>query len=75
MMSFVQSGPVHGQPTPTLSRPPETTDPNKKKCSFRDKLLNNQEPIPRRETVDLISKKLFRMVTDVVRNATRTTMF
>jgi hypothetical protein len=62
MFSFTQSGPVHGQPSPAPSRPPEAAvDQNKKKLSFRDKLLGNQDPIPRRETVDLISKKLFRI--------------
>ncbi|MCI13168.1 hypothetical protein A2U01_0034284, partial [Trifolium medium] len=60
-MSTVPPGTVHGRPIPVPSRPPDNGDLNKKKCSFRDKLLGNQEPIPRRETVDLISKKLFRI--------------
>ncbi|KAK2412313.1 zinc ion binding / nucleic acid binding protein [Trifolium repens] len=61
MFSFTQPGPAHGQPSPAPSRPPESADHNKKKLSFRDKLLGNQEPIPKRDTVDLISKKLFRI--------------
>jgi hypothetical protein len=43
------------------SRPPDRVDTHNKKCSFRDKLLGNQEPAPRRETVDLIGKNLFRI--------------
>jgi hypothetical protein len=61
MFSFTQPGLTHGQPTPVPSRPPDQVDQNKKKLSFRDKLLGNQEPILKRDTVDLISKKLFRI--------------
>jgi hypothetical protein len=60
-MTFANSGPTHGQPTPAPSRPPDHVDQHKKTPSFRDKLLGSQEPLPRRETVDLISKKLFRI--------------
>jgi hypothetical protein len=49
------------QQAPSPTRPPESTDTGKKKCSFRDKLLGNQAPPLRRETVDLIGKKLFRI--------------
>ncbi|MCH91040.1 hypothetical protein A2U01_0011964, partial [Trifolium medium] len=49
------------QPPPSPTRPPETTQASKQKCSFRDKLLGNQAPIPRRETIDLIGQKLFRI--------------
>lgn len=49
------------QHIPAPSRPPDGVDTHKKKCSFRDKLLGNQEPAPRRETVDLIGQKLFRI--------------
>jgi hypothetical protein len=49
------------QQPPAPLRPPEHDDTLKKKCSFLDKLLGMQEPLPRRETVDLIGKKLFRI--------------
>jgi hypothetical protein len=49
------------QQIPAPSRPPDRVDTHNKKCSFRDKLLGNQEPAPRRETVDLIGKNLFRI--------------
>ncbi|GAU32943.1 hypothetical protein TSUD_153600 [Trifolium subterraneum] len=49
------------QPPPMPTRPPESTQATKQKCSFRDKLLGNQAPVPRRETIDLIGQKLFRI--------------
>ncbi|MCI43623.1 hypothetical protein A2U01_0064861, partial [Trifolium medium] len=56
------SGSFHGrQPPSSSTRPPETTQASKQKCSFRDKLLGNQAPILRRETIDLIGQKLFRI--------------
>jgi hypothetical protein len=58
-MASSQPASAHGQLPPTPTRPPERTDPPKNKCSFCDKLLGNQEHVPRRETVDLIGKKLF----------------
>jgi hypothetical protein len=61
MTTFPQTDHAHGQPTPTPSRPPDSADQNKKKVSFRDKLLGSQDPLPRRETVDLINNKLFRI--------------
>jgi hypothetical protein len=51
----------HSQQPPAPSRPPDQADTQKKKVSFRNKLLGNQEPAPRRETIDLIGKKLFRI--------------
>ncbi|GAU48967.1 hypothetical protein TSUD_188140 [Trifolium subterraneum] len=49
------------EPPPSPTRPPETVQTNKQKCSFRDKVLGNQAPVPRRETVDLIGQKLFKI--------------
>ncbi|PNX67864.1 hypothetical protein L195_g063714, partial [Trifolium pratense] len=44
---------------PSPTRPPENTAAAATKISFRDKLLGNQDPVPRREKVDLIGKNLF----------------
>jgi hypothetical protein len=57
----MQTTTAHSQQPSAPLRPPEHVDTHKKKCSFRDKLLGNQEPVPRRETVDLIGKNLFRI--------------
>ncbi|PNY06441.1 hypothetical protein L195_g002907 [Trifolium pratense] len=48
-------------PPPSQDRPPDPHQASNQKCSFRDKLLGNQAPVPRRETVDLIGKNLFRI--------------
>ncbi|GAU51251.1 hypothetical protein TSUD_187920 [Trifolium subterraneum] len=60
-MASSQPASAHGQLPPTPTRPPNHIDPFKKKCSFHDKLLGNQEPVPRREIVDLIGKNMFKI--------------
>lgn len=52
---------VHGEVPP---KPPDgggVQDKASKRVSFRDKLLGAQEPLPRKEKVDLVSNKLFRV--------------
>jgi hypothetical protein len=46
---------------PSPTRPPDPSQAAYQKCSFRDKLLGNQAPVPRREAIDLIGHKLFRI--------------
>lgn len=51
--------PVHRTPPP---KPPDDGGgSNAKKVSFREKLLGQREPLPRRERMDLIKKKNFRI--------------
>ncbi|MCH88546.1 hypothetical protein A2U01_0009436, partial [Trifolium medium] len=49
------------QPPLSPSRPSDPSQASKQKCSFRDKLLGNQAPVPQRETIDLIGQNLFRI--------------